>query len=163
MAVPNKQQLIEIIHVADISVRVASQLRLARQGHKLLDHEALENANEFLEAAISGGRFMSTGLTGGLQSSLRPLNWAADVRFSSPAAGTAPMDPKQYDELVRFLTDVKSDLALAMSGDALKQQDLDNAITFFTVLGENLGTRADQRMRQVSGVFSGTPLAKVGE
>jgi hypothetical protein len=158
MATASQQQLLEIIDVADVSVRVASQLRMAKKKLPIRDPDAIQRAQEFLTAAIEGGRFISTGKADNFHSTLRPLNWAADVRFQSQSAQKPAENPlEEYDTLVVFLQNVLETLQALESAD-VSNGNTDNAIGFFQRLGEILGTRADQIMRHTSTVFSPSSL-----
>src|SRR5436309_433812 len=111
IAVEDRQHLAELIDAADIAVRVASQLRLCKAGCELRDRVAFERSIEFLDTAIAGGEFISTGQVVGLESTLVPLTWAADVRFTAPAwTATESVGSDEYDELVKFLTRIRTSL-----------------------------------------------------
>lgn len=148
------QQISEIVELADVSVRVASQLRAFKNGRPVRDSQSLENAEAFLEAAIEGGQFVSTGNAAGLQSSLSPLNWAADVRFPTTTGSSLhPDDLAEYERLVEFLQKVRGTLNKVQRQESPDSDGLDDSILFFQQLGKTLGTRADQKMRLSSGVL----------
>jgi len=149
MTVIDQQQLADVIEVADIAVRSASQLRLSKRRNEIRDRQAIERAIRFLDDAIAGGRFMSTGQTAGLRTSLRPLNWAADVQFTK-----SPEAAPDYKDLVKFLNSVKSSLERSLAEEQMATGDeLENAINFLSRLGKLLGTRADQETRRASGAI----------
>lgn len=158
MMLTDQQQFSEIIDIADVSVRAASQLRLLQQNRPLRDRVAIERADRFLAAAIDGGEFVSKGNVGGMLSTLRPLNWAADVQFRllSPVP-SATQELEAYDELVKFLGRIQSVLREALENRVGPDEtSLKDAVSFFQQLGENLGTIVDQRSRQ-SEAAAGLP------
>ena len=155
IAVEDRQQLAELIDAADIAVRVASQLRLCKAGCELLDRAAFERSIEFLDTAIAGGQFISTGQVAGLQSTLAPLTWAADVRFAAPAwTATESVGSAEYDELVKFLKELRTSLQNIFDKKVPVDSSLDAVIDFFGRLGTILGTKADQSMRRTSNLFT---------
>ena len=161
MAIVERQQIAEIIDMADVAVRAASQLRILRRGRALRDNNAMQRMIRFLDDAISGGQFMSTGQAVGLHASLRPLNWVADVRFpTSTAIAASHENAPDYVALVEFVGSIKHTLAQISDGQSADPQKLESAIQFLQTLGDVLGAKADQRMRHVSGVVSG-PMATV--
>ena len=155
MAIADRQQLSEIVDTADILVRVSSQLRLLKVGKSLRDKVAIEQAVAFLTTAIDGGQFITTGTVGGLQSTLRPLTWVADVRLGSPSPNSQKNDQlARYEELVAFVRDMRSVLeGVLTDGRIVNSDQVDVAIDFFKRLGNQLGVRADQMMRQSPSVF----------
>lgn len=153
MILSDQQQFSEIIDVADVSVRAASQLRLLQQNRPIRDRSAIERADGFLSAAIEGGQFVSTGHVSGLLSTLRPLNWAADVKARSFQKPNSSAELGAYDELVEFLRKIQVVLREALVDKLdLKSESANDAISFFQQLGENLGTIVDQRSRQSESV-----------
>ncbi len=155
MAIADRQQLSEIIDVADVLVRVSSQLRLMKAGKALRDLPAIQQAIDFLSAAIEGGQFMTTGTVGGLQSTLQPLTWVADVRIGSPSAQADQGEQiAKYQELVAFLGELRQLLEDVLNEQTIKDTvKADAAINFFKHLGGQLGIRADQLMRQSPSVL----------
>lgn len=155
MTFATQQQLVEIIEVADISVRVASQLRMVDKGRKIGDLDSIQSAEEFLNAAIEGGRFVSSGVADNFQSTLRPFNWAADVRLPVTSSQKNTDDQlKDYTKVVSFLGEVRDVLAAVSERKSVEKSEMEKSIGFFETLGELLGTRADQSMRHPSSVFS---------
>ncbi len=155
MAVADRQILSELVDCADVAVRSASQLQLFRLGRPVHDEEALTRAAEFLQAAVGGGEFISSGNTASLRATLRPLNWAADVRYSS---GRRPSGQEaaevDYEDLTAFLRKIRSTVEQVAEGQEPSSEDFNECITFLDSLGEILGTRADQYMRRASGPSS---------
>ena len=148
------QQITEIVELADVSVRVASQLRAVKSGRSVRDFQSLESASTFLDAAIEGGQFVFSGTAAGLQSTLSPLNWSADVRFqASSVSGSRTVNLEEYERLVEFLQQVQETLEKVQQQKAVDPVQLDDPILFFQQLGKTLGTRADQKMRLTSGVL----------
>ena len=148
------QQITEIVELADVSVRVASQLRAVKSGRSVRDFPSLESASAFLDAAIEGGQFVFSGNAAGLQSTLSPLNWAADVRFqASSMSGNRTVNLEEYERLVEYLQMVRETLEKVQQQEALDATRLEDSIQFFQQLGKTLGTRADQKMRLTSGVL----------
>ena len=147
MAVADTQQLGELVECADVAVRVASQLRLLKAGKPVRDSEALASAVEFLKAAVAGGEFMSSGQSLKIQATLRPLNWAADVRVRHE------LSEVDYDDLAKFLQGIRDALQEIQTKARPNDKKINSAIKFFASLGEILGIRAEQTMRQASGPF----------
>jgi hypothetical protein len=128
----------EVVNLADIAVRTASQIRLVQSGREFTEPNVLVKAGEFLTRAKKGGIFIS-GRSADLHDTLRPLNWATDAYLA--------IVPKQadFDQISDYLDQVHSSL-----DEATKQQSnaspaaLVLALTFFEKLGELLGTEADK-------------------
>jgi hypothetical protein len=153
MATRETHALEELVSSADIAVRTASQLRLHQKGIAVRDVEAIDAARQLLSNAQKGVAFVSTGHSDGLQSSLKPLNWAADVVWASHS--TEKKD-SNYEELQEFLGRLDRTLeTLTSTGDSAVPGAGD-CLEFFASLGEILGTRADQLIRQRT-----TPLAEL--
>ena len=152
--IATNQQITQIVELADVSVRVTSQLRAFKSGRPVRDFASIENANAFLNAAIEGGQFVFTGNAAGLQSTLNPLNWAADVRFqTSSMSGPRAVELEEYERLVAYLQQIRETLEKVQQQNATDSDRLDDSILFFQQLGKTLGTRADQKMRLSSGVL----------
>jgi hypothetical protein len=151
MAVLERQLLGELVDYADVAVRCAGQLHLLRLGRKLRDREALARAIEFLETAEAGGMFMSSGESGNMWATLRPMNWAADAKYSSGSAVSYTASQKvDYGALASFLQEVRSTLEQVLGGGQPTASSFDECIEFFDSLGETLGNRADRSMRRAS-------------
>jgi hypothetical protein len=151
------EMLRELIDLADISVRVASQLRLRKKGRVLRDRAALESAVQFLDAAAKGGMFLSgQGITGGFDGVLRPLNWATDTYIQQHSTKKPFQD---YSEVATYLNNIKTEVASALASQPPTAQ-LENAILFFEKLGELLSARADQSLqaRSYSADFDQTAI-----
>lgn len=138
----------EIVHLSDIAVRTASQIRLVQSGAAITDREALSRAREFVSRAKEGVIFMNGG-SADLHDSLRPLNWATDAYL---ALGSDEADFNQIsdylDQVLAALTDV-----IEKSSAALKKS-LRLALTFFEKLGDMLGTEADKLLRDDTDLIS---------
>lgn len=156
MAVADRQILGELVDCADVAVRSASQLQLFKLGRPLHDQDALKRTAVFLEAAAGGGKFMFSGDTGGLQATLRPLNWAADVWSSRGdlPSGEEAHEVDYYKALTEFLQEMQSTVNQVAAAEQPRKENLDKCIQFFDSLGEVLGTRADQHMRRASAPCS---------
>jgi hypothetical protein len=63
MTTDELQRIDELVHCADMAVRVASQLHLWLKRNTLGDEKALRQSLRFLDEAISGGKFVTTGAT----------------------------------------------------------------------------------------------------
>jgi hypothetical protein len=149
MTILDRQQLTELIEAADVFVRVSSQLRLLKAGRPLRDAAAVQATIRVLDEAIEGGQFMSTGAVGGMQSTLRPLTWVADVRLGVSPKKPKPDQLKDYDELVEYLSETRAVLAGILSTGAISDVSrADAVINFFQQVGDQLGIRADQSIRQ---------------
>lgn len=151
MTTKDLQQIDELVQVADIAVRVASQLRLWLKRHELRDQESVDEGIRFLEEAARGGQFVDTGtMTAGL-SSLSPLTWSADVRFGLAGPFAAASSPVNYDELVSYLKSLQKTLNAVVAGDQIDEGAIQSAATFFDQLGRFLGGKADSALRSSSG------------
>jgi hypothetical protein len=137
------QNLAEVVDLADVAVRTASQLRIAKSGHGVSDPSALDQSLDFLESAQQGGAFMSKKISQ-LAGTLRPLNWAADAYLS---LNTGPQGAPDYGKVESYLRDLSDSIRNLMQGSA-DVQNLDKALVFFETLGEILGSLADQRLRR---------------
>jgi hypothetical protein len=146
------QSIDELIHVADMAVRVASQLRLWLTRRSLGDQRAIDEGIRFLDEAVRGGRFVDTGEMVAGSSSLYPLTWSADVRFGS---GDQIMPTERasvrYSELIAFLDATKKTLIAISSGDQVPDEVAQAAAAFFDQLGQFLGAKADNALRSPAG------------
>ena len=152
MSIADRQVLGELVDYADVAVRTASQLRLHQSGRAIRDAEAVERASQFLEDAAAGGAFMSSGESANLYSTLRPLNWAADVRLGCAELSLESDSLKKvdYSALTEFIQRVRATLDKLTQGDPPDPQAFKECVGFFESLGETLGMRADQAMRRTS-------------
>ena len=139
------QALWEIIDLADISVRIASQLRLSKAGKPLRDRQALEKGLAFLENAKSGGIFLSgQGIIRGFEGTLRPLNWAMDTYLRERPAGEKP----DYSKIAQYMAEIQESLGSLLQQNRVESEQIDNGITFFETMGELLSARADQSLQK---------------
>ncbi len=139
----NRENLWELIDVADVAVRVASHLRQAKAKRESSDVESLDKAIEFLTQAEDGGKFMSTGQLNPATSTLRPLNWAVDIYLGM---GGQPSAPPDYNKLAKYLAEILSRLqAVRQDPSAVKPNSLDESIHFFEGLGEMLSSEVNQQ------------------
>lgn len=147
--------LSEVVECADVAVRTASQLRKLSKGYPIDDHEAIEMAVSFIGEARAGGVFMDVGQSLGIQASLKPLNWAADVFFKEPTVAVeAPAANVDYSQLCDFLDEIRSTLERVQSTASIPDDEaIRTCIRFFESLGQILGSRADQSFRSTSSPF----------
>ena len=98
------QRIDELVQVADVAVRIASQLRLWQKRRSLRDAEAIEAGIRFLGDAVRGGKFLDTGEIAPGSASLYPLSWSADVRLHSKSYSELQPNESQpdYDALVSY-------------------------------------------------------------
>lgn len=144
MATIQDQTLSEVVDVADIAVRTASQLRLAKSGRGFTDPAALEHSLEFLARAKKGGAFMSKK-TAQLSDTLRPLNWAADTYVKNFSVQGDP----NWGEIEEYLNNLETAVrTLMQGGQSTDTSNIDNALGFFETLGSILAAIADQRLRR---------------
>lgn len=138
-------ELSEVVDLADIAVRAASQLRLLKNGRQLEDTDCLRQGIEFLERARKGGAFMS-GKSAHLRGTLRPLNWAADTYVKLRIGSRR--EPN-YREVAAYLSKLSRSLkTLTRRASAADPRSLDRAVRFFEALGNLLGSTADQKLRR---------------
>jgi len=151
MTTEDLRRIDELVHSADMAVRVASQLRLWIKRNSLGDAKALQDAVRFLDEALSGGRFVATGDVGSASSSLSPITWSADIRFGFDQPSIPNPEQKQYEELVDFLSSIKETISCVLEGNQVQQQSVDSAACFFSQLGKLLGGKADNALRSPAG------------
>jgi hypothetical protein len=144
MTTEELQRIDELVHSADMAVRVASQLRLWGKRKTIGDAESLHQAIRFLDEAISGGKFVAGAAPSG-SSSLTPLTWSADIRFAQPIVQKP--DLKQYEELVDFLVKLRFVILGILDNRAVEDEAIDSASRFFSQLGGLLGGKADSALR----------------
>lgn len=139
----NRENLWELIDIADIAVRVASHLHQRKLGHISNDDESITKAIEFLEQAADGGNFMSTGHLKPETPTLRPLNWAVDIYET---LGLQSSESTDYEKLAKYLNDILDCLiTLHKSGDAKDSSEFDEPINFFDGLGKLLSSQINQQ------------------
>ena len=149
MAAMDTQHLSELVEVADVAVRVASQLRQAKSLGRSGDKECLQRGIEFLERAKKGGVFMSgQGIAHlGFDGALKPLNWAVDTYLLTRAEPRT--EAVDYEKVAEYLERIAGCLrVLAEEPKNCDSASLTQAESFFETMGEVLGSRADQMMRR---------------
>ena len=157
MAAVLSQHLSELVEVADVAVRVASQLRLAKSDQPPIDTECLAHAIEFLNRAATGAAFMSgqefTSLH--FDGSLEPLNWVIDAYLQTVRAPqTQEVDYNKVAEHVARLAEcLRAVQQRTANHDSVL---LITALAFFETAGGILGSRADRMLRHEPHEF---PLA----
>ena len=153
MTTKDLQRIDELVHSADMAVRVASQLRLWIKRHRLSDAEAVEEGVRFLDEAVCGGKFVETGeMVAGSSSSLYPLTWAADIRFGQVGQFAAGRTKSvRYDELLNFLESIKGTLSAVASDEQTDNESVQRVATFFDELGSFLGNKADNALLTPAG------------
>ena len=144
MPLMNRENLWELIDIADVAVRVASHLRQKKLGHVPGDDESVTKAIEFLEQAADGGKFMSTGQVKPETPTLRPLNWAVDIYETLGARSSGSTN--YYKELEKYLNEILDCLnTLRKGGDQKDASELDEPIDFFAGLGKMLSSQVNQQ------------------
>ena len=152
MTTKDLQRIDELVHSADMAVRVASQLRLWIKRRRLSDKDAIEEGIRFLEEAVRGGRFVDTGEMGAGSSSLCPLNWVADIQFGFEGLFVSnPSTPVKYDKLVEFLEGIRSVIIRVKEDEFPEDEEVYSASKLFDQLGQLLGSKADNALRSQSG------------
>lgn len=152
MTTEDLQRIDELVHSADMAVRVASQLRLWKKRRTLSDKTAIHNGKRFIVEALQGGKFVATGEMASAASSLSPLTWSADIRFGfDRPMHSVDAQPQRYEELLGFLEDIRSSIVAVESDTAIDEDRVDLAANFFDQLGQLLGTKADNALRSPSG------------
>jgi hypothetical protein len=143
------QALWEVVELADITVRAASQLRQKRSGHEISDRPSLETMAEFLERAQKGGLFLSGSATvGSFDDTLRPLNWATDTYVAKFA--TAEGKSPDYAEVARYLDRIKDSILQVLSGKHVIETQMEESIQFVESLASILAAKADLRLQKES-------------
>jgi hypothetical protein len=138
----------EIVHLSDVAVRTASQIRLVKSGAGLTDRQALSRAREFVSRAKEGVIFINGG-SADLQDSLRPLNWATDAYL---ALGS---DEADFNQISNYLDQVSAALKdIIEKSSATPKRSLRLALTFFEKLGDMLGAEADKLLRDDTDLIS---------
>ena len=151
MTTKDLQRIDELVHVADMAVRVASQLRLWLKRGTLGDRESVDEGIRFLDEAVRGGRFVDTGEMIAGSSSLYPLTWSADIRFGSAGTVSPREGSISYIELVEYLDSLKATLSAIASGEQALHDSVISAANFFDELGQFVGAKADNALRSPAG------------
>ncbi len=141
----------EVVNLADVAVRTASQIRLLRAGRDLTEPTVLVKATDFLLRAKQGVIFIN-GRSADLHDTLRPLNWVTDAYLA--------LTPKQpdFNQISDYLDQVSSSLSGLMQQPASTTAiAFDVTLTFFEKLGELLGTEADRMLQDDPDLVSLTP------
>lgn len=142
----------EVVNLADVAVRAASQIRLARSGRPFSEPAVLAKAQQFLSRAKRGVIFINGGSAADLHDTLRPLNWATDAYLAlSPRPADFAKISDYLDRVLFALTEVIQKPLTA------PKRSSDLALTFFEKLGELLGTEADKLLRDDSDLVSLMP------
>lgn len=151
MTTEDLRRIDELVHSADMAVRVASQLRLWIKRNQLGDPNSLKESLRFLDEALSGGRFVATGDVASASSSLSPLTWSADIRFGFAQPSMPSPEKKQYEELVDFLGSIRETIDNVLSNTHPQAESVESAARFFSQLGKLLGGKADSALRSPAG------------
>lgn len=152
MTTNDLQRIDELVHSADMAVRVASQLRLWLKRRTVSDNDAIKEGNRFIVEAVQGGKFVATGDLASAASSLSPLTWSADVRFGfDRPIQSNHSKPQRYEELLLFLEEVRLSLNSVNSSHPVEDTKVEKAAKFFDQLGQLLGSKADNALRSPSG------------
>lgn len=152
MTTKDLKRIDELVHTADMAVRVASQLRLWIKRRSLSDQEAVDEGVRFLDEAVRGGKFVETGEMVAGSSSLYPLTWAADVQFGPVGQFVSgPPSSFKYSELLEFLERIKSTLSAVEIDEHPDDASVLTAASFFDQLGQFLGSKADNALRSPAG------------
>jgi hypothetical protein len=143
MSVGYDQMIWEVVDLADVAVRTASQLRMVKIGRPLTEPEMLDRAVVFLALAREGGAFL-TGKSASVQHTLRPLNWATDayLALNQPAKANYDQVGDYLDRIIAALNAAKSNSATAA------KSEVDLTANFFDKLGDILGAKADKMLRE---------------
>ena len=151
MTTEDLRRIDELVHSADMAVRVASQLRLWLKRGTVGDSKALQTAVRFLEEAVSGGRFVATGDIASASSSFSPLTWSADIRFGFEQPIVASPETKQYEELLEYLGLLKETICDVLNDKSVEAERVESAAGFFAQLGKLIGGKADNALRSPAG------------
>ncbi len=152
MTTNDLQRIDELVHSADMAVRVASQLRLWLKRRTVSDKEAIAEGNRFIVEAVQGGKFVATGEMASAASSLSPLTWSADIRFGFESSMQSNhTKPQSYEDLLQFLEEVRLSLSAVSSSQPVEDTKVEKTAKFFDQLGQLLGCKADNALRSPSG------------
>lgn len=145
------QKTDELVHLADMSVRVSSQLRLWEKRKSVSDHDCFVFAVSFLQQVLNGGKFIESQTSSSGVSSLEPLTWTADLRF--PKSTSDQESAIDYEQLMAFVKKIKKtieNVKASSSVDTIDPGEISIAAEFFRGLGKHLGVKADQALRTPS-------------
>jgi hypothetical protein len=148
MTTADLQKTDELVHLADMSVRVSSQLRLWEKRQSISDNDCFKFAESFLQQVLDGGKFIESKTASSGVSSLEPLTWTADLRFRK----TSP-DQEQtidYEQLLVFVESIKKTIESVLASKSVDPDELVVAAEFFRGLGKHLGMKADEALRTPS-------------
>jgi hypothetical protein len=154
MPITADRNLTELIDIADVSIRTASQLRLMSTGRPPSDRQSLSLALEFLNQAKLGGDLLSApqGTQVKKLSSLKPLNWATDTYLRTEIAGKS--DQVDYPRLVEYLSRLARTMERVLlpsgPGASPSPEEIAPLLQFFQELGRLLSNDADKRLRERS-------------
>ncbi len=143
------QSLWEIVDLADVAVRAASQLRLRQAGRELSDRASIELAVDFLERATKGGWFLSDKANlGSFDDTLLPLNWATDAYLAQyPLTSQERPD---YSAVAKYLDGVRSSLLVILANELPSRDAYEKALEFVERLAGILAAKADLDLRAES-------------
>lgn len=144
------QKTDELIHAADMSVRVSSQLRLWASRHFIEDTECCLQAIAFLKQVLDGGKFIESKTSTSGVSSLEPLTWTADLKFGATEDSSKQVD---YEQLLGFVDSLRNTVTSVLEGRGVSATELSAAAEFFAQLGKHLGVKADRALRTPSHRF----------
>ena len=148
MTTADLQKTDELVHLADMSVRVSSQLRLWEKRKSISDTNCFKFAVSFLQQVLDGGKFIESKTSSSGVSSLEPLTWTADLRFRKTS-----IDQEQtidYEQLLVFVENIKKTVESVFASKSVDADELGVAAEFFRGLGKHLGIKADEALRTPS-------------
>lgn len=145
MSTTDLQKTDELVNVADLSVRVSSQLRLWPKRQTIEDIDCFRFAVKFLQEVLDGGKFIESKTSSAGVSTLEPLTWTADLRFGSTVG--EPEKCVDYEQLLNFVEKLKSTVQRVLESKEVETEDLSAAADFFRSLGKFLGVKADEALR----------------
>ena len=143
------QPLREIVELADVAVRAASQLRQRQAGRELSDRASIELTADFLERATKGGWFLSEKANvGTFDDTLLPLNWATDTYLAQYPL-PSPKRP-DYSVVAKYLDGIRSSLLGILANELPSKDAYEKALEFVERLAGILAARADLDLRTES-------------
>jgi hypothetical protein len=135
MTTNDLQRIDELVHSADMAVRVASQLRLWLKRRTVSDNDAINEGSRFISEALQGGKFVATGEMASAASSLSPLTWSADIRFGfDRSMQSNHAKPQSYEDLLQFLEEVRLSLSAVSSSQPVEDTKVEKTAKFFDQL-----------------------------
>jgi hypothetical protein len=146
MSMVDYQNLHELLVVADVAIRTASELHRVQSGNSIQDSDVLKQAHVFLDRAKRGGDFIADGRQASnyqFDGTLKPLNWAVDA-YLSTHRGTEVVD---YNDLAQYLDSLNELLDAVRATAQVQNADLEGAIVFFETLSKLLRTRIMGQIR----------------